>query len=90
MTDEMLRTLAYVAAQERQGTVNYVTLQSDIVNTRAKNSILQELGTCMSAAAIGISSLHAGCIIITAGRDIHSYIEQTATKLVHNKQSQKL
>ena len=44
MTDELLRTLAYIASHESQDTVNYVTLQRDVMNTGAKNSVLQELG----------------------------------------------
>ena len=85
MIHELLRTLAYVAAQECQDTVNYVTLQSDMMNTRAKSSVLQELGMQIGLWPLG---LHTFFALITAGRDIHSYIERTATKLVHNKQSQ--
>ena len=54
MIHELLRTLAYVAAQESQDTVNYVTLQSDMVNTRAKSSVLQELGMQIGLWPVGL------------------------------------
>lgn len=52
MIGELLRTLAYTAAQESQDTVNYVTLQSDMLNTTAKNSVLQELGLSVGLQAL--------------------------------------
>ena len=44
MIGELLRTVAYIAEREEEGTVNYTTLQADFLKPMANKSALQELG----------------------------------------------
>jgi hypothetical protein len=41
---ELLRTVAYIAEREEEGTVNYDTLQADFLKPMANKSALQEIG----------------------------------------------
>lgn len=41
---ELLRAVAYIAEREDEGTVNYTTLQADLLKPMANKSALQELG----------------------------------------------
>lgn len=41
---ELMRTIAYIAEREEEGTVNYRTLQADLLKPMSNKSVLQEIG----------------------------------------------
>ena len=55
---ELLRTVAYIAEREKEGTVNYDTLQADFLKPMANKSVLQEIGlsvrTCMVLGCLSV------------------------------------
>ncbi len=49
---ELLRTVAYIAEREEEGTVNYDTLQADFLKPMANKSVLQEIGQSLPGPII--------------------------------------
>ena len=75
---ELLRTVAYIAEREKEGTVNYNTLQADFLKPMANKSVLQEIGLSIPGIIMYIRQRYC----FAAGRDFHSYIENRVKTII--------
>ena len=78
---ELLRTVAYIAEREEEGTVNYTTLQADFLKPMANKSALQELGLPLplhiTQDLVIMYNIRSG-----AGRDFHIYVENRVKTII--------